>query len=62
MISMPVAIFKRKIYDKMLEWKRDYSGKYALLIEGARRVGKTTVVEQFIKNEYRSAIIIDFSL
>ncbi len=58
---MPVAIFKRKIYDKMLEWKRDYSGKYALLIEGARRVGKTTVVEQFIKNEYRSAIIIDFS-
>jgi len=56
-----MAIFKRKIYDRISEWKEQYGGKYALLIEGARRVGKTTVVMQFVKNEYRSSIIIDFS-
>jgi predicted AAA+ superfamily ATPase len=54
-------VFRRKIYDKIFEWKRQYDGKYALLIEGARRVGKTTVVKQFAENEYRSYIIIDFS-
>jgi hypothetical protein len=53
--------FKRKIYDRILDWKKKYSGKYALLIKGARRVGKTTVVEKFAKNEYKTFILIDFS-
>ena len=53
-------MFKRKIYDKMLEWKRDSNGKTALLIEGARRVGKSTVVEEFARKEYESYILIDF--
>ena len=42
-------ILKRKIYDKLLEWKNNYSKKYVLLIEGARRVGKSTIVEEFAK-------------
>lgn len=54
-------MFKRKIYDKMLEWKNASGGKTALLVEGARRVGKSTVAEEFAKNEYRSYILIDFS-
>lgn len=54
-------MFKRKIYDKMLEWKKDSDGKTALLIEGARRVGKSTVVEEFAKKEYKSYILIDFA-
>lgn len=54
-------MFKRKIYDKMLEWKRDSNGKTALLIEGARRVGKSTVAEEFARKEYESYILIDFS-
>ena len=54
-------IFKRKIYDKMLEWKRTRNGKAALLIEGARRVGKSTIVELFAKQEYQSYILIDFN-
>ena len=49
-------MFKRKIYNKMLEWKRDSDGRTALLIEGARRIGKSTVVEEFAKNEYESYI------
>lgn len=53
--------FKRKAYDKLLEWKKLYSEKYAVLLEGARRVGKSTIVENFAKNEYRSYIMIDFS-
>lgn len=53
-------IFKRKIYDKLLEWKKNSAGKTALLIEGARRVGKSTIVEEFAKNEYESYIFIDF--
>ena len=56
-----MAIFDRKIYNEIFEWKEQYGGKYALLIEGARRVGKTTVVKQFAENEYKSFIIIDFS-
>ena len=55
------AMFKRKIYNKMQEWKKDSNGKTALLIEGARRIGKSTVVEEFAKNEYESYILIDFS-
>lgn len=54
-------MFKRKIYDKLLAWKQESAGKTALLIEGARRIGKSTVVEEFAKNEYDSYILIDFS-
>lgn len=54
-------IFKRKVYDRILDWKNGRKGKSALLIEGARRVGKSTIVEQFAKNEYSSYIIIDFN-
>ena len=53
--------FKRKVYDKLLEWKKLYSDKYAVLLEGARRVGKSTIAENFAKNEYKSYILIDFS-
>ena len=55
-------MFYRKIYDRLLEWKRDSDGHTALLIEGARRVGKSTIVEEFAKNEYESYILIDFSI
>ena len=54
-------IFKRKLYGRLLEWKRVRDGKTAILIEGARRVGKSTLVEQFAKNEYESYILIDFN-
>lgn len=54
-------IFKRKIYDKFLAWKKEVNGKKALLVEGARRIGKSTIVEEFAKNEYRSYILIDFA-
>ena len=53
--------FKRKAYNKLLEWKKLYSDKYAVLLEGARRVGKSTIAENFAKNEYKSYILIDFS-
>lgn len=55
-------MFKRKIYEKLAVWKRESEGKTALLVEGARRVGKSTVVEEFGRNEYRSYILIDFSI
>ena len=58
---MPERIFKRKIYDKLLEWKQENDGASALLVEGARRVGKSTIVEQFARNEYESYILIDFN-
>ena len=54
-------IFKRKIYDKILEWKKLDAGRTALLIEGARRVGKSTISEEFAKNEYKTYIKIDFA-
>lgn len=54
-------MFQRKIYSKMLEWKEQSGGKTALLIEGARRIGKSTVVERFAQKEYQSYILIDFS-
>ena len=54
-------MFKRKIYNKLLEWKTESDGKTALLVEGARRIGKSTVVEEFGKNEYESYILIDFA-
>lgn len=49
-------IFERKIYQKMLEWKSESDGKTALLIEGARRIGKSTVAEEFARKEYESYI------
>lgn len=52
---------KRKIYDKILEWKKSCNGTKALLIEGARRIGKSTVVEEIGKNEYKSYVNIDFN-
>lgn len=52
---------KRKIYSKLLEWKEKYSTQEALLIEGARRIGKSYIVEEFARNEYRSYMLIDFS-
>ena len=54
-------IFKRKIYDKLLEWKNTSRGEKALLIEGARRIGKSTIAEEFAKHEYKSYILIDFN-
>lgn len=54
-------MFKRKIYDKLLAWKQEADGRTALLIEGPRRVGKSTVVTEFAKNEYENYILIDFS-
>ncbi|WP_283170035.1 ATP-binding protein [Curtanaerobium respiraculi] len=53
-------MFKRKIYNDLLEWKGTSDGKTALLVEGARRVGKSTIVEEFARNEYRSYILVDF--
>lgn len=55
-------MLKRKIYNRLLEWKAESDGRTALLIEGARRIGKSTVVEEFAKNEYDSYILIDFSI
>ena len=52
---------KRKIYQDMLAWKEESAGKTALLIDGARRVGKSYIAEEFAKSEYRSYILIDFN-
>jgi len=54
-------ILKRKIYQKLLDWKKTSNGSTALMIDGARRVGKSFVAEEFAKNEYKSYIIVDFS-
>lgn len=58
---MKKLVFKRKIYDEILDWKEKRSDKYALLIKGARRVGKSTIVEEFAKKEFKSYILIDFA-
>ena len=58
---MAKTVFKRKIYDEMLEWKKSWSDKYALLIQGARRIGKSTIAEEFAKREFKSYILIDFA-
>ena len=55
------TLFIRKIYDEMLVWKKESNGESALLIEGPRRVGKSTIVRLFAQNEYRSHVIIDFA-
>lgn len=54
-------IFRRKVYDRLLEWKRQSDGSTALLIEGARRVGKSSIVEEFAKREYETYVLIDFN-
>jgi predicted AAA+ superfamily ATPase len=54
-------MIKRKIYDKILDWKETTKGSKALLIEGARRIGKSTVAEEIGKNEYKSYVLIDFN-
>ncbi len=54
-------VFDRKIYKTFLDWKQNNRGKNALLVEGARRIGKSTIIEQFAKREYKSHIIIDFN-
>lgn len=56
-----IIYFKRKMYKTMLEWKTNRHGDTALMIQGARRVGKSTIAEQFARNEYKSYILIDFS-
>lgn len=58
---MEKRIFKRKIYADMVRWKKERNGSTALLIKGARRVGKSTIAEEFANNEYKSHIIIDFA-
>lgn len=60
-IVMANVVFKRKIYDKLKAWKESSKGQSAFLLEGARRIGKSTLVEQFAQNEYRSYILIDFN-
>lgn len=54
-------IFKRKIYDKLLDWKKDGAGEKALLIEAAKETGKSTIVEEFAKKEYKNYLLIDFN-
>ena len=54
-------IFKRKAYQELLRWKEQDADRYAILLEGARRVGKSTLAEEFAKNEYQSYILIDFA-
>lgn len=54
-------ILKRKIYQDLIEWKKISNGSTALMIDGARRVGKSFVAEEFAKNEYKSYIIVDFA-
>ena len=53
-------IYKRKIYDKLLDWKTNWADRRALLIQGARRIGKSTIVEEFARKEYDSYILINF--
>lgn len=54
-------IFKRKVYKELLEWKLKHGRSYAALLEGPRRVGKSTIAEEFARNEFKSHIIIDFA-
>lgn len=58
---MAVHIFKRKAYQALLRWKQESKGETAILVEGARRVGKSTLVRQFVQNEYKSFALFDFS-
>ncbi len=55
-------ILNRKIYKDLIKWKKTSNGETALMIDGARRVGKSFLCEQFAQNEYKSYIIIDFGI
>ncbi len=61
-IMEDIKCFKRKIYEKLITWKKERDGKTAVLIQGARRIGKSTIAELFAKNEYKSYILVDFSV
>ena len=52
---------KRKVYEKLVQWKRKQNGRTAVMLEGARRVGKSYLAVQFAQKEYRSHLLIDFS-
>lgn len=52
---------ERKLYQELLHWKQKTQGKKVLLIEGARRVGKSTIAEKFGREQYRSYLLIDFN-
>ena len=52
---------KRKIYNELKRWKDQWGGKTAILIDGARRVGKSYIAEEFARNEYKSYLVIDFN-
>ena len=54
-------VMKRKIYQQLLDWKEKRHGEVAILVEGARRIGKSYIVEEFGRNEYKSYILIDFN-
>ena len=54
-------LFKRKIYQKLKEWKQLSAGTSAIMLEGARRIGKSTIVEEFAKKEYEDYLILDFA-
>lgn len=61
MENEPKILFRRKMYNRMLQWKQQRNGQSALLIQGARRIGKSTLVEEFAEKEYKSYILIDFA-
>lgn len=61
-MTKKTIVFKRKIYERMLKWKRESNGSTALFVQGARRIGKSTIVEEFARNEYKSYLLIDFSI
>ena len=58
---MVIIMLKRKATEKLRNWKEKYSSKYAVLLQGARHVGKSTIAENFAKENYKSYILIDFS-
>ena len=57
---MTNTILKRKLYNELIKWKKEYVPKYALFTKGARRVGKTTIAKEFGRNEYKSYVVINF--
>lgn len=62
MSSAPEIIFKRKITEQLLKWKHETKGEKALLVEGARRIGKSVIAEEFAKANYKSYVLIDFNI
>lgn len=59
-VQKSLMVFRRKIYNKFKDWKENWANTRALLVQGARRIGKSTIVEEFAKNEYSSYILINF--